>query len=187
MSPVGQRRLGQVLQDDFAGRIVAACGHDIETAVTEGAFDADLFFRLAQTEIRIPPFSDRPEDAVWLLHQLFERFNGRENRRFAGISALADEAVRAYDWPGGGREIRSRLLRSLGLASGSHIQPADLFPERRAEGDRVLTLAEARDAAERAQIISALESTGGQVGEAARLLRVSRTTLWEKMTRYGLS
>lgn len=187
LSQPGQGRLGQVLQDDFAGRIVTACGHDIETSVSDGTFQSDLFFRLAQTEIRVPPFSERPEDAVWLLHQLFERFNDREGRRFTGISALADEAVRAHYWPGGGREIRSRLLRSLGLASGPLIQPADLFPERQTEGDRVLTLAEARDAAERAHIIAALERAKGQVGETARILNVSRTTLWEKMQKYGLS
>jgi transcriptional regulator of acetoin/glycerol metabolism len=67
------------------------------------------------------------------------------------------------------------------------IQPADLFPEWQAESRRVLSLAEARDAAERSQIIAVLERTQGQVGEAARLLRVSRTTLWEKMQKHGLS
>jgi DNA-binding NtrC family response regulator len=182
-----QRRLLQVLQDLFEGRMVTACGPDFEPRVVAGTFDPDLFYRLAQIEIPIPAFRDRPEDAVWLMHQLFERLNGREGRGPTGISALADNAVRAHDWPGGGREIRSRLLRALSLAPGPMIQPADLFPERQMGVERVLTLAEAREAAERAQIIAALERTEGQIGEAAKLLRVSRTTLWEKMQKLGLS
>ena len=64
--------------------------------------------------------------------------------------------------------------------------PSDLFPERAADATRCCSLAEARDAAERAQIVAALERTGGQVAEAAKLLRVSRTTLWEKMQKLGL-
>jgi DNA-binding NtrC family response regulator len=182
-----QRRLSQVLQGGLECRVVTAGGLDFEPRVATGTFDPDLFYQLAQLEIRIPGFHDRPEDAVWLMHQLFERFNGREGSRMTGMSALVDSAVRAHHWPGGGREIRSRLLRALRLAPGPMIQPADLFPEWQMAGERVLTLAEARNAAERAQIIAALDRTQGQVGEAAKLLRVSRTTLWEKMQKLGLS
>jgi DNA-binding NtrC family response regulator len=181
-----QGRLAQALQGGIAARLVTAGGEDLDHLVESGTFDPDLFYRLAEREIRIPGFHDRPEDAVWLMHRLFDRMNGRDGRSLSGMSTLSDTAVRAHPWPGGGREIRSRLLRALQLAPGPMIQPADLFPEWTA-GERVLTLAEARDAAERAQIIAALDRTKGQIGEAARLLRVSRTTLWEKMQKLGLS
>lgn len=182
-----QRRLARVLQGGFEGRIVTACACDLEPRVAAGSFDPDLFYKLGVIEIPIPGFQERPDDAAWLMHQLFGRFCAREGRSLTGISGLADKAIRAHDWPGGGREIRSRLLRAIHLAPGPMIQPADLFPERHAPGERIRSLAEVRDAAERDQIILALERTQGQVGEAARLLRVSRTTLWEKMQRHGLS
>ena len=73
------------------------------------------------------------------------------------------------------------------MATGSLLQPSDLFPEHQAGPGEFLSLAQAREAAERVQIITALDRTGGQIGEAARLLRISRTTLWEKMQRLGLS
>jgi transcriptional regulator of acetoin/glycerol metabolism len=102
-----------------------------------------------------------------------------------GISATAEEAIRSYDWPGNGRELRARLVRAVEAAEGEMVLVSDLFPER-AVGETMRSLAEVRDAAERAQIVAALDRTGGQVGEAARLLRVSRTTLWEKMQKLGL-
>jgi transcriptional regulator of acetoin/glycerol metabolism len=95
--------------------------------------------------------------------------------------------VRTHDWPGGGRDLRARLLRGLAMATGPLLQPSDLFPERLAEPDDMMSLAEAREVAEKAQIIAALDRTDGQIGEAAKLLRVARTTLWEKMQKLGLS
>ncbi|HHX90368.1 MAG TPA: sigma-54-dependent Fis family transcriptional regulator, partial [Paracoccus sp.] len=87
----------------------------------------------------------------------------------------------------GGRDLRARLLRGLVMATGPLLQPSDLFPERLAEPDDMMSLAEARAVAEKAQIIAALDRTDGQIGEAAKLLRVARTTLWEKMQKLGLS
>lgn len=177
----------RMLDDGFPGRVIAACGHDMDAFVERGEFSADLFYRLDMMEIPIPPLSERTEDAVWLLGQLFERMNAQRDVPLKGISRLTEQAVRAHDWPGGGRELRSRLTRGLESASGEVLQPVDLFPERVAKGNRVLTLAEARDQAEWRQIIEALDRTGGQIGQAAKLLKVSRTTLWDKMQKLGLS
>ncbi|SEF59169.1 regulatory protein, Fis family [Jhaorihella thermophila] len=138
-------------------------------------------------ELPVPPLSERPEDAVWLMEHLFDRLNPRRDRPLKHISRLAEQAVRAHDWPGGGRELRARLSRGLETAQGEMLLPTDLFPERIADGDRILTLAEAREQAERRQIVAALERTGGQIGQAVKLLKVSRTTLWEKMQKLGLS
>ncbi len=87
--------------------------------------------------------------------------------------------------PGTGARVRSRLTRAMALAEGEWLLPADLFPERQAES-AFQTLSETRDAAERRQVIAALDRTGGQIAEAARLLQVSRTTFWEKMQKLGL-
>ena len=169
-------------------RVIAACGQDIAELVKEASFRGDLYFRLDQFEIPIPQLKDRPEDAVWLLHQQFAPLNSRRSDPLRGITALADQAVRGHDWPGNGRELHTRLVQALATAQGEWLFPADLFPERQTgdEEDQLMSLAEARDVAERSQIIAALERADGHVAEAAKLLRVSRTTLWEKMQKLGL-
>ena len=182
-----QTRLLKRLDQDFDGRLIAACGNDLEGLIEQGSFNSELFYRLARIEIPIPPLGTRPEDAVWLLQQLFRKLAPRHAPGLVGIGALCEEAVRSHDWPGGGRDLRARLLRGLAMATGPLLQPSDLFPERLAGPDEMMSLAQAREAAEKAQIIAALDRTDGQIGEAAKLLRIARTTLWEKMQKLGLS
>ena len=145
----------------------------------------DLVALLRSHEIVVPPLADRSDDAVWLAEQLFPGFNARRKVALFGIAATAEEAMRSHDWPGNGREVRARLMRAVEAAEGEMVLTSDLFPER-AVDETMRSLAEVREAAERAQIIAALDRTSGQVGEAAKLLRVSRTTLWEKMQKLGL-
>jgi DNA-binding NtrC family response regulator len=185
LSPPNQSRLFDALDDKFEGLIVTASRPELEAAVAEGEFRADLHARLCAIQIPIPPLRDRPQDAVWLMKELFPALNERREVPLRGISALAEDAARAHDWPDNGREVRSRLIRGMALAQGEWLFPADLFPEWQAE-NAFRSLADARDVAERNHILAALDRTGGQIGEAARLLRVSRTTLWEKMQRLGL-
>ncbi len=146
---------------------------------------ADLLSLLRSHETVVPPLADRPDDAVWLAAQLFPSFNARRKEPLTGIAATAEEAIRSHGWPGNGRELRARLMRAVEAAEGGMVMTADLFPER-AVDEAMRPLSEVRDAAEKAQIMAALDRTQGQVGEAARLLRVSRTTLWEKMQKLGL-
>ena len=182
-----QHRLAEEIERGLDGRLVTACGTDLERLVQEGGFAPELHYRMAQMEIPIPPLGTRPEDAVWLLEQLFHKIAPEKASSVTGIGALCLEAARDHDWPGGGREVRARLVRGLSLTQGDLLQPADLFPERQAVEEGIKSLAEVREAAERAQIIAALERSDGQVGAAARMLGIARTTLWEKMQRYGLS
>jgi DNA-binding NtrC family response regulator len=108
-----------------------------------------------------------------------------------GISALAYEAAREHDWPGNIRELRNRLERAVALAGGRWIMPGDLFPERGTTSAHVeefiAPLDAARGAAEKRHIQRALAMTGGAILPAAKALGISRTTLWEKMKRYGLA
>lgn len=183
MTPDIETRLVARLDQGFEGRLITACGNDPE----DHRFGSELFYRLGQIEIPVPPLAKRPDDAVWLLQQLFRKLAPDQAPDLQGISALCEEAARGHHWSGGGREVRARLVRGLAMASGPLLQPSDLFPEHLTRSDEMLSLAEARAAAEKAQIIAALERTGGQIGEAARLLRIARTTLWEKMQKLGLS
>ena len=164
-------------------RLIATLGQHGED-VAQG-LRADLLSLLQSHEIVVPPLADRPDDAVWLAAQLFPGLNSRRKVPLIGIAASAEEAIRAHGWPGNGRELRARLMRAVEAAEGGMVMTADLFPERAAD-EAMRPLSEVRDAAEKAQIMAALDRTHGQVGEAARLLRVSRTTLWEKMQKLGL-
>jgi DNA-binding NtrC family response regulator len=187
---LGIGRLDAVAQDALMAalsvprfRLIATLGvsADEDTALLR----ADLLALLRSHEIVVPPLADRPDDAVWLATQLFPGFNARRKMPLSGIAATAEEAIRSHDWPGNGREVRARLMRAVEAATGEMVLTSDVFPER-AAGALMRSLSEVRDAAERAQIVAALDRTGGQVGEAAKLLRVSRTTLWEKMQKYCL-
>jgi DNA-binding NtrC family response regulator len=182
-----QTTLLDALDNGFAGRVIASCGHEMAEIVAQGGFRADLFYRLDMMEIPVPPLGERTQDAVWLMGQLFDDLNARHGTRLQGFSRLSEEAVRAHDWPGGGRELRSRLARGIEIASGDLLQPADMFSDRITRDARIRTLAEAREAAEKKQIIEALERNDGQIGETAKTLKVSRTTLWEKMQKLGIA
>ena len=186
---MGIERLDAAAQDSLMAalsaprfRLVATTGaHAADTAPLR----VDLMSLLRSHEIVVPPLADRPEDSVWLAMQLFPVFNARRDTALSGLAATAEEAILSHDWPGNGRELRARLMRAVEAATGDLVLTSDLFPER-ATNAPLRSLAEVRDSAERAQIIAALDHSGGQVGEAAKLLRVSRTTLWEKMQKLGL-
>jgi DNA-binding NtrC family response regulator len=182
---VAQDRLKEALgQAPF--RLIASCGTRIDEKTQAGGFRSDLLYALVAHEIVIPPLAQRGEDAVWLAGQMFNALNLRRETPLRGISELAVTAIRDHDWPGNGRELRSRLLRAMDVATGDWVYPVDVFPELNQEVLEIQSLSDARDVAERRQIMKALERTGGQIAEAARLLKVSRTTLWEKMQRLGL-
>ncbi|MBK0399916.1 sigma-54-dependent Fis family transcriptional regulator [Limibaculum sp. M0105] len=189
----GVGRLGSRDQDrmmdalgDASFRLIASCGTRIDEKAEAGGFRTDALYALVANEIVVPPLSQRTEDAAWLAGQMFQSLNARRPAPMRGISELAMTAIRDHDWPGNGRELRSRLLRAMDVAAGEWIFPTDIFPELNEEDREVRSLSEVRAMAERRQIMKALDRTGGQVAEAARLLKVSRTTLWEKMQKLGL-
>jgi len=181
----GQGRLVEAL-GRASFRLIATGGVGIDERARAGDVRPDLLYALVANEIVVPPLAQRAEDAVWLAGQIFNALNAGRATPMRGISSLALAAIRDHDWPGNGREVRSRILRAMDVATGAWIYPADVFPELTEEDLEVQPLSEARDRAERRQIITALERTGGQIAEAARLLKVSRTTLWEKMQKLGL-
>jgi DNA-binding NtrC family response regulator len=196
------RRLGATRDNEFQGRIVCATNRDLEEAVRDGAFREDLLFRLNVVTLRLPPLRERREE----IDPLLKRFNVAASVRMGTppkeIAEAAFAAARAHDWPGNIRELRNRVERAVALASGPILASEDLFPEWVSQGGAggsspkaaagglqasngaFLSLADARDEAERAHIERALAATDGHLREAAELLGVSRTTLWEKMRRY---
>ena len=181
-------RVGGETAVPFRARTVAATHRELTRGLASTGFREDLYFRLAVLPVEIPPLRQRLEDIAWLLDRFLENAVSRSDTRIRGFSALAEEAALAHDWPGNVRELRNRVDRAVALSTTEWIMPGDLFPERfsKAGPPGFVPLADVRDAAERRQIERALEETGGQVAKAAGLLAISRTTLWEKMTRLGI-
>ena len=180
----------------FHGRIVCSTNRDLQAMVKQGRFREDFYYRIAGMTIDVPALRERPGDVPWLVELFFEQFKGHDHSALKGVSPRTLEMALGYSWPGNVRELRNRVERAVALAKSEWILPGDLFPDQ-AEAPRgfetaviesaFVTLSEARDMAERQQIERALRETRGHILEAARILGVSRTTLWEKMKRLGVS
>ncbi|WP_037385560.1 arsenic response regulator transcription factor AioR [Sinorhizobium americanum] len=179
-------RLGSEMPIPFKARIVCATHQNVESE--PGRFRQDLYFRLSALPVAILPLRERPEDILWLAQRFLDEITEARDTPVRGISALAEDVMLEHQWPGNARELRNRLERAAALSENTLLMPIDLFPDKRAGhvAGSVATLSEARDAAERRQIVRVLSMTNGQISEAARYLGVSRTTLWEKMTRFGI-
>lgn len=185
--PQVQTRLVQVIWNSQTrgARIMATDSDEPRLRVV---LRPDLYYHLNMLVMMIPPMRQRPEDTLWMLGQMFEGMNARREVGLKGVSLPAEDLALRYDWPGNGRELRGRLARAMAVARADMILPADLFPEKANErADDFPSLAEAREQAERFHIERALARTHGAISDAARLLQVSRTTLWEKMQKLGIS
>jgi len=181
-------RLGGEKEQTFEARLVCATNADLERMVAEGGFRADLWYRINVISVSIPPLRDRAAEVGPLLDHFTARFGAGLGRPGLHVGPAARARAEAHGWPGNIRELRNRVERAAVLSDGDEIQPADLFPEQILSGDpaRVPTLAEVREEAERRHIESVLRQTGGRIQQAAEILEISRTTLWERMQRLGI-
>jgi transcriptional regulator with PAS, ATPase and Fis domain len=184
-------RLGGEQPIPFKARLICATNADLVARVRGGAFREDLYYRINVLSLHVPPLRERVEDIEWLIDRFFAELSRTIESDAVGVSALACEAARQHDWPGNVRELRNRVERAVALAAGRWIMSADLFPERSVspvmENRFIASLGTAREDAEKRHIQRALAMTGGAILPAAKALGISRTTLWEKMKRYGLA
>ena len=168
-------------------RIVCATHQDLKQLTTEGRFREDLYYRLAEIVVNIPPLRERVGDAALLAHAFVKRFASEHNRRSLTLADDAVRAVVAHPWPGNIRELENCIKRAVIMADGNQITADDLglsAPE--AEGDASLDLRTVRDEAEKKAVIAALARSNGNVLRAAELLGVSRPTLYDLMHRFGM-
>ena len=179
----------QLLQ--FHGRIVCSTNIDLAAAIRDGRFREDLYYRINVMRAELPSLKSRPDDIPWLMDLFFEQFRGDDHTLIKGFSTLAQEAALEYSWPGNVRELKNRVERAVTLANGEWIMPMDMFPDLVELEHPIIkafaTLSETRDLAERRQIERAIKETNGHIIEAAKLLGISRTTLWEKMRRLDVA
>jgi DNA-binding NtrC family response regulator len=184
--------VGAAAERRFAARLVCATHADLAARVRDGSFREDLFYRLNVIAVPIPPLRHRPDDVAVLARRLLAETTARFGLgpRHLGDTALA--ALAEHDWPGNVRELRNRIERAVALAEAEEIAAGDLFPEAMLEpaappATGAASLEGALDEAARAAIQDALRRAQGSRAEAARLLGVSRTTLWKRMRELGIS
>jgi DNA-binding NtrC family response regulator len=184
-------RIGGEQTIPFKARLICATNTDLSGSTRSGQFREDLYYRINVLSLQVPPLRERVEDIEWLIDRFFADFASRIDGNAVGLSALAYEVAREHSWPGNVRELKNRIERAVALAGGPWIMPADLFPDREGASvpleEFIAPLCAARGAAEKRHIARALAMTGGAILPTAKLLGVSRTTLWEKMKRYGLA
>ncbi|TPG61079.1 PEP-CTERM-box response regulator transcription factor [Roseomonas nepalensis] len=168
-------------------RVVSATNQPLETLAENGGFRGDLLYRLNGVTVRIPPLRERGGDALLLARWFFARHSQEFDRRLRGLDASAADAIAAHHWPGNVRELENRVRRAVLMTEGPQISAADLELEEGPPSDQPLDLRTARAAAERAAISRALALSDGGVAAAARLLGISRPTLYGLLDEHGLT
>jgi two-component system NtrC family response regulator len=167
-------------------RVLAATHRDLPTALRDGYFREDLFYRLNEIGMALPPLRERDGDAILLAHYFLNRFSRELDQPPRKLSTAALAAISSYGWPGNVRELENRVKRALLMADGRMITEVDLdLAPRPSDAPLMPSLREIRDTAERAAVSRALALADGNVSEAARLLGVSRPTLYDLMRDTG--
>jgi DNA-binding NtrC family response regulator len=166
-------------------RIISATHVDMQTAMIEGRFRADLYHRLCVLQVNEPPLRERGRDIELLAKHMLERFKTDARRRLRGFSPCAIAALHTYGWPGNVRELINRVRRAIVMSDGRQITARDLELEEHVEV-APMTLAQAREVAERQAIQMALLRHRGRLGEAAHELGISRVTLYRLLSAHGL-
>jgi DNA-binding NtrC family response regulator len=157
----------------------------MEAAIEDGRFRADLYHRLCVLRIDEPPLRARGKDIELLALHTLDRYRKDASRRLYGFSPDAIAAMHQYDWPGNVRELINRVRRAIVMSEGRTISADDLELSEHVAAVRV-TLAQARETAERQAIELALLRHRGRLGDAARELSISRTTLYRLLGSYGM-
>ncbi|MBL8634136.1 MAG: sigma-54-dependent Fis family transcriptional regulator [Myxococcales bacterium] len=186
-------------------RIIAATHKALRGEVEAGRFRADLMYRLRVVPIFIPPLRERIGDVLLLAEHFILELNQRSARRIDRISSAAAQILEAYDWPGNIRELRNVIEYAFVIGEGPVLDVADLPPElggtlqattqrgvaplrsERALDVQRVSKEQAKELEETLRIEQALVACHGQIGEAAKILSMSRVTLWRKMKTLGLS
>jgi two-component system NtrC family response regulator len=166
-------------------RIICATHRDLEDSIQQGLFREDLFFRISEIVIKIPPLREREGDRVLLAQHFLKSFSYKSRRKFRGFTEQARAEIDAYGWPGNVRELKNKVKRAVVLAEGNRVTPADLgFVENTEK--QSLSLREAREEAEREIIQRTLAIHDNNVSHAATALGISRPSLYSLVKKLGM-
>ncbi|QUL38858.1 PEP-CTERM-box response regulator transcription factor [Erythrobacter sp. JK5] len=168
-------------------RIVCATHQDLEKMIGEGTFREDLFYRLAEIVVRIPTLAERHGDAVLLAKAFLKRFSAEMNPAVTGFGPDALAVIDSHDWPGNVRELENRVKRAVIMAEGKLVSADDLdLGQNDEEPSDVLNLKAAREQSDRRVIRHALARSEGNISSTAKMLGISRPTLYDLLKQYDL-
>ena len=167
-------------------RIICATNRNLHERIADGQFREDLFYRISEISIDIPPLRARGDDSVVLACHFVEKYGRSDNKRKLKLSAEALAALREYHWPGNVRELENRVKRAVILAESSLIGAADLDLQPTEVANTIPTLREAREKAERSILLDALNNAEGNLSVAAKMLGVSRPTIYSLLKQLNV-
>jgi two-component system NtrC family response regulator len=166
-------------------RVVCATNQDLAALIASQKFRQDLYYRISEVSIQLPPLRQRAGDAVVLAQAILRRIAGQQPRAPRGFTEQALVAIRRYEWPGNVRELENKVKAASIMASGPLIDASDLGLDDHTGQFAFLNLKAVRTQAERQAVQQALMQVAGNVSQAAELLGITRPTLYDLMDKYG--
>ena len=168
-------------------RVVCATHQNLREKIEQGEFREDLFYRISEIPLEIPPLRDREGDIIVLARFFFDKFNEDHGRKLRGFTKDALSAMESYSWPGNVRELQNRIKRAVIMTDGKQISASDLELDRTASETMNFKLRDIREKVERQAILRALSHVNGKVAPAAELLGVSRPTLYDLIKKLNIT
>jgi len=172
------------LRSDF--RVIAATNQDLQEAIHKKTFRRDLYYRLNVIHLQVPPLRERPEDIPLLAQHFLWRYATETNKKIDSIQPEALEAMRRYPWPGNIRELENAIERAVVMGKTRQIRRSDLPIAISVEGEAEMEKLSLEEV-ERHHIARVLASGGGNLSNVAKTLRINRSTLYQKIKKYGLT
>ena len=180
-------RVGGVREIPVDVRVICATHRDLSTLIEEGTFREDLYYRVSEITLHVPPLRERSGDALVIAQSLLKTFTKQMDRGIVGFSDDAIRAIQQYEWPGNVRELINKIKRATIMSENRRVAAKDLELEGIVDsGDHVLNLRQVREEAERQAIVRALQTAQYNMAQAARLLGVTRPTLYNLTDKYNL-
>jgi two-component system, NtrC family, response regulator len=179
-------RLGGRQEIPVDVRVVCATHQDLKRLIGEGRFREDLYYRLAEILIDVPPLRSRPGDAVMLARAFAARVAMDQKRRVPTLSPDAVASIEQHQWPGNVRELENVMKRAVIMSDAAVVRADDLGLAAASEGDDAYNLRAVRDEAERRAVVRALGRSDDNLSRASELLGISRPTLYDLMHKFGL-
>ena len=168
-------------------RVVCATNQNPEALIKTGDFREDLYYRVSEITVNIPPFREREEGRLILARNLLQKYSKQQSRALNGFAEDAVQAIESYSWPGNVRELENKIKGAVIMADGKLVTAADLGIAPGDAGDESLNLREVRQHAESKAIRVALTRSFGNISKAAEMLGITRPTLYDLLNKYGVS
>ncbi|PPC90884.1 MAG: PEP-CTERM-box response regulator transcription factor [Methylobacter sp.] len=171
-------------------RVLCATHQNIQSRIDDGRFRGDLYYRISEITLNIPPLREREGDALAIATTLVNRYNQLNNKKIKGFGQDAIHAIEHYHWPGNVRELENKIKRAVIMADGTVLSAQDLELQpvsgETPEQEECLNLKAVRESAETGAILKALSRANNNISNAAKLLGVTRPTLYTLFEKYGI-